>query len=322
MLWKFQGASKIFPSVRGVSAGDFFEILHPLRCALLFIRVDTLEVREARACLWEQPFQNILMTTLRIAGFVLVLAVVASCGRVGAQQMQKLEPMARDAHPSFEVASIKLANPDDQSSGFQTNGRRVFIENETMNDIISFAYGVHAKQIIGAPPWFGTLRFDIRGLPDVEGIPNTAQYREMVIKLLADRFQLKFHRDKREMACYALTVAKGGPKMEASKSEGLQDQTGNNNGGRASWRFTNNSMEEFAKFLQWALDRPVVDQTGLQGKYDFKLTWTKDNAPATDENAAPGFFTAIQEQAGLKVEPSKAEVDVLAIDHAVQPSAD
>ena len=263
------------------------------------------------------------MATLRtVACFVLLLMVTVCCGRLGAQQMQKLEPMARDAHPSFEVASIKLANPDDQSSGFQTNGRRVFIENETMNDIISFAYGVHAKQIVDAPAWFGTVRFDIRGLPDVEGIPNTAQYREMVIKLMADRFQLKFHRDRREMSCYAVTVAKGGPKMEASKSEGLQDQTGNNNGSRASWRFTNNSMEEFAKFLQWVLDRPVVDQTGLQGKYDFKLTWTKDLAPATDENAAPGFFTAIQEQAGLKVEPSRAQVDVLVVDHAEQPSAD
>jgi uncharacterized protein (TIGR03435 family) len=257
-----------------------------------------------------------------MASFVLVLAVALCCGQVCAQ-IESMKPMAADAHPSFDVASIKLADPDDHSSGFQTQGRRVFIENETMNDIISYAYGVHAKQIVGGPDWFGSKRFDIRGLPDVDGIPNTAQYREMVIKLLADRFQLKFHREKREMSCYAVMVAKGGPKIEASKSDGLPDQTGRNNNGQASWRFTNNSMEDFAKFLQFVLDRPVVDQTGLKGKYDFKLAWTKDNAPPTsDPNAAPGFFTAIHEQAGLKVEPSKAEVDVLAIDHVVQPSAD
>ena len=248
---------------------------------------------------------------------------VVFAGTMGAQQMQPLKPMAADAHPSFDVASIKLADPDDHSSGFQTQGRRVFIENETMNDIVSYAYGVHAKQIVGGPDWFGSKRFDIRGLPDVDGIPNTAQYREMMIKLLADRFQLKFHREKREMSCYAITVAKGGPKMEASTSNGLPDQTGRNSRGQASWRITNNSMEDFAKFLQMGvLDRPVVDQTGLKGKYNFQLTWTKDLAPATDENAAPGFFTAIQEQAGLKIEPSKADVDVLAIDHVVQPSAD
>jgi uncharacterized protein (TIGR03435 family) len=265
------------------------------------------------------------MKTFRAAAsFVLVLALVASGGRLCAQQMQKLEPMARDAHPSFDVASIKLADPDDHSHGFQTQGRRVFIENETMNDIISYAYGVHAKQIVGGPEWFGSKRFDIRGLPDVDGIPDTEQYREMVVKLLADRFQLKFHREKREMSCYAVMVAKGGPKMEESKSGpgGLPDQTGHNNRGQASWRFTNNSMEGFAKFLQFQLDRPVVDQTGLKGKYNFKLEWTKDIAPATDENAAPGFFTAIQEQAGLKVEPSKTEVEVLTVDHVVQPSAD
>jgi len=265
------------------------------------------------------------MKTFRAAAsFVLVLAVAVSGGQICAQQMQSLKPMAADAHPAFDVASIKLADPDDHGSGFQTQGRRVFVENETVNDIISYAYGVHAKQIVGGPDWFGSKRFDIRGLPDVDGIPNTAQYREMVVKLLADRFQLKFHREKREMSCYAVTVAKGGPKMEASKSGpgGLPDQTGRNSNGQASWRITNNSMEDFAKFLQFILDRPVVDQTGLKGKYDFKLEWTKDNAPVTDENAAPGFFTAIQEQAGLKVEPSKAEVDVLAIDHVEQPSQD
>jgi uncharacterized protein (TIGR03435 family) len=252
-----------------------------------------------------------------------VLGLMALSWTMCAQQMQPLKPMAADAHPSFDVASIKLADPDDHSSGFQTQGRRVFIENETMNDIIGYAYGVHAKQIVGGPEWFGSKRFDIRGLPDVDGIPNTAQYREMVVKLLADRFQLKFHREKRELSCYGVMVAKGGPKIEASKSVGgLPDQTGRNSNGRASWRFTNNSMEDFAKFLQFVLDRPVVDQTGLSGKYDFKLEWTKDNAPVTDENAPPGFFTAIQEQAGLKVEPSKAEVDVLAIDHVEQPSQD
>lgn len=255
---------------------------------------------------------------------VLSLVVMAFAWQLGAQQMQPLKGMDPTAHPSFDVASIKLADPDDHSSGFQTQGRRVFIENETVNAMISYAYGVHEKQIVGGPAWFGSVRFDIRGLPDADGIPNTAQYREMLVKLLADRFQLKFHREKREMSCYAITVAKGGPKMEVSKSGpgGLPDQTGRSNRGQASWRITNNSMEDFAKFLQFELDRPVVDQTGLKGRYDFKLEWTKDLAPATDANAPPGFFTAIQEQAGLKVEPSKAEVDVLGIDHAAQPSAD
>jgi len=265
------------------------------------------------------------MKTFRTpASFVLVLAVAASGGWLCAQQIQPLKPMAADAHPSFEVASIKLSDPENTSSGFETRDRTVFIQNETMNAMISYAYGVHAKQIVGAPDWFGTVHFDIKGFGDVPGYPNTKQYLEMLQKLLTDRFELKFHHDRREMSCYGITVAKGGPKMEASKSpNGLQDQTGGSRNGVASWRISSTSMPEFAQFLQFQLDRPVVDQTGLKGKYDFKLAWMKDNAPpSSDPNAPPGFFTAIQEQAGLKVEPSKAEVDVLVIDHVVQPSTD
>ena len=258
-------------------------------------------------------------------GSIVAIAAMAFAVRTGAQGIQDAKPMAPDAHPAFEVATIKQSDPDDGSRGFHTAGRNIFIENETMDDLISFAYGVHAKQIVDAPAWFASERLDIKGFADVEGMPSVTQYREMVKKLLTDRFQLQFHREKREMSCFALTVTKGGAKIEATKSapDALQDQTGNNSGGRASWRFTNNSMPEFAQFLQMTvLDRPVVDQTGLKGKFDFKLTWTSNpEAVATDANAAPGFLTAIQEQTGLKVEPSRAEVDVLAITHAEQPSA-
>jgi uncharacterized protein (TIGR03435 family) len=123
---------------------------------------------------------------------------------------------------------------------------------------------------------------------------------------------------------YALAVAKGGPKMDLSKMppDGLRDQSGGRSNGRVSWRITNNSMEDYAKFLQFELDRPVVDQTGLKGKYDFKLTWTANPEASSDPAAAPGFFTALQEQAGLKIELSRRQVDVLAIDHVELPSAD
>lgn len=240
-------------------------------------------------------------------------------------QIQALKPMDPAAHPSFEVATIKHSDPDDQHGGFHLYGRNVFIEKQTMDDLISFAYGVHVKQIVDAPTWFGSQPFDIKGFADATGQPNVTQYREMVQKLLADRFQLKFHRDRREMSCFVLTVAKGGAKIEATKSapDALQDQTSYNNGNQQTWRFTNNPMAEFASFLQSAvLDRPVVDETGLKGKYDFKLTWTPGNPPVAEENAPPGFFTAIKEQDGLKVEPGKDQVPVLVIDHVQQPAED
>ena len=242
------------------------------------------------------------------------------------QTIEKVQPMARDAHPGFEVATIKHSDPDDHSSGFHNDGRNIFIENETMNMLISFAYNVHVKQVVDAPAWFGSERFDIKGFPDVAGVPGVGQYREMVRKLLTERFQLQFKREQREMPRFTLTVAKGGPKIEATKStaeDGLPDQTGNINGGNVSWRFTNNSMMDFTGFLQMAVvDRPVVDETGLKGKYDFKLAWTANPEASTDPSAAPGFLTALQEQAGLKVEPSKGVVEVLAVTHVEQPSAD
>jgi uncharacterized protein (TIGR03435 family) len=253
----------------------------------------------------------------------LALAATGSFSMIcGQQQIVPVKPMAPGAHPAFEVATIKPSSPDDQNSGFRTEDRNIFVENETMNMLISFAYGVHAKQIVDAPPWFGSERFDIKGFADADGVPNVDQYREMVRKLLTDRFHLQFQRGQREMSRFTLTVAKGGSKIEATKSapDALQDQTGSTNNGHVSWRFTNNSMAEFAQFLQFVLDRPVVDQTGLKGKFDFKLQWTTDPEAAADPAAAPGFLTAIQEQAGLKVEPSRGEVEVLAITHAEQPS--
>jgi uncharacterized protein (TIGR03435 family) len=261
---------------------------------------------------------------LVVRGLGVIVLTASFLPLLHGQTIQKVEPMAASAHPSFEVATIKHSEPDDGSRGFHTDGRNIFVENETMNDLISFAYGVQVKQVVDAPSWFGSERFDIKGFADVEGEPNVTQYREMVKKLLTDRFQLQFQREKREMACFVLTVAKGGPKLEATKSaqDAGQDQTGSIDNGHVFWRFTNNSMPEFAQFLQMAvLDRPVLDQTGLKGKFDFKLTWTANpDAATTDPAAAPGFLTAVQEQAGLKIEPSRGEVEVLAIVHAEQPS--
>jgi uncharacterized protein (TIGR03435 family) len=262
-----------------------------------------------------------LRTTLGVFGGILALA--AASQRVSAQSTD-VKPMARDAHPSFEVASIKQSDPDDHSKGFHAMGRNIFIDNETMNDLIAAAYNVHVKQIADGPSWFGSERFDIKGFPDVDGEPNVEQLREMVQRLLTERFHLQLRREQREMPRFTLTVAKGGPKIEATKSapeDGLPDQTGGIDRGHVFWRFTNNSMTDFAEFLQSVLDRPVVDATGLKGKYDFKLQWTADADATTDPSAAPGFFTAIQEQAGLRMEPSRGEVEVLAVVHAEQPSA-
>lgn len=243
----------------------------------------------------------------------------------------RVPQMAADAKPGFEVATVKPSKPDEPGKLFGVRGHRILTVNTTLMDLITFAYNVQQKQVIGAPSWASSEKFDIQGEPDQPGTPNRAQLQGMYQKLLADRFQLKFHEDKKELSAYILTVAKGGPKMTRN--------TGSPNGlpalffrGLGVLTVSNATMREFAGLMQSAvLDRPVVDQTGLTGKWDFLLKWTPDESqfggmgirvppPSNAPDAPPPLFTAIQEQIGLKLESGKADVETMVLDHVTQPS--
>jgi uncharacterized protein (TIGR03435 family) len=231
--------------------------------------------------------------------------------------------MPADADPSFEVATIKPSNPDDHNSGFHINGHRFEIEDQTMDILLMFAYGVHHKQIVDAPAWFAGDHFDVDGILDAKGQPNLKQLQRVVQKILADRFALKFHKETRELSVYALRVAPGGPKFAKSQSDPdtLGDESNHIQAGEDTMSIANLSMNEFALSMQFYTDRPVVDQTGLAGKWDFKWTWTVDDtrvSPNTD--AAPGMFAAMQEQLGLKLEAKKAPADVFVVDHVERPA--
>ena len=230
--------------------------------------------------------------------------------------------MAAGADPAFEVAAIKLSDPGNQSSGFQLRGSRVIVLNETLQVMLMFAYGVQQRQIAGGPGWLATDHYDVSGFADAPGEPNVKQMQTMMRKLLRDRFSLQFHEEKREMPVYALRLGKGGPRLTdaAHPVADMADQTGN--GGKTEdWRFTNNSVSDFAGFLQSKLDRPVLDETGLTGRYDFRLKWTPDPSKQTEADAAPGLFTALGEQIGLKLEPAREAAKVLVIDRMERPSA-
>ena len=259
-------------------------------------------------------FLNLLMAATVAAGTVFAQAPVPSATPVAR--------MAVDAHPSFAVATIKPHDPDSRSQGFDAVGDRVSIRNQSVASLIMFAYSIHPKQIVDAPPWTDKDRFDILGTNDTPGEPSLHQQQEMLQKLLADRFGLKFHRDKRELSVYAIQIAKGGPKLKAPAHPELEaDQEGNGHGTEMTDNYTNPNMGDFILGEQFFLDRPIVDQTGLKGRYDFSIRYTVDEAKATDPNAPPGIFTAVQEQVGLKFEPTKASADVFVIDHVEQPSA-
>lgn len=231
------------------------------------------------------------------------------------------KPMAKDADPDWEVVTVRPGDPNGRNAGFHLEGRQVFIERKTVKDMLLVGYEMHKKQIANAPDWAGSEIWDVKGVPDAPGKPSLRQLQSLTCKALVERFGLVSHTEQREMEVFALTVAKGGSKMTPSAGDpnGLPNE--NDNGGAVvTMRVENMSMKEFALLMKFFTDRPVVDQTGLSGRFDFQMKWTSDESRApADGSAPPSLFTAMQEQIGLKLEPVKAKTDVLVIDKLEKP---
>jgi uncharacterized protein (TIGR03435 family) len=229
---------------------------------------------------------------------------------------------AQTASPSFEVATIKPAAPsnDGHTHINYPPDDRFSAQNITLSALMQWAYGMPENQILDGPSWLSSTRFDIQAKADPDQIKSltSEQLRElkqqMLQTLFADRFHLKAHQETRVLPAYDLVVAKGGVKLLSSK----------NNGNSVTIRRTYLNGEGLtinliAKELSKITGRVVVDKTNLTGRYDLKLQWTPDDAPATDDSA-PSLFTAIQEQLGLKLESAKEPVPVLVIDHIEPPT--
>ena len=268
-----------------------------------------------------KPNMTPMIATLLVASGL--VCFTAQAQEANGNQTESPRMMPRDADPDWEVATVRPSDPNDRHDRFGTNGRHVVIENQTIEMMMLVAYGIQKSQILGGPSWIRTQHFDVDGIPDVAGEPNLVQLQGLVAKILKERFGMTLHREKREMAVFALTIAKDGPRLTPSKYD-PDDSPEEDGSGADGWEtrtFTDTSMQDLALMLLVYTDKPVVDQTDLKGKFDFKLKWTPDDTRTTDPNAPPGLFTAIQEQLGLKLVPTKAPVDVLVIDHVAQPSA-
>jgi uncharacterized protein (TIGR03435 family) len=212
------------------------------------------------------------------------------------------------------------------------NGRNFSTHNTTLKNLLTFTFGLHPNQIVGAPGWVETDKYDLAARPDMPGMPSDVQIKNMIKKLLAERFQLKFHTEKKELSVFLITVAKDGPKLTRNDSDpnGLP---GLGIGAMGNLRVRNGNMKDFAQMLQArVLDRPVINQTNLEGRYDFTLQWTPDEtqfggqgarAQAQAEESGqqnPDLFTAMRQQLGLKIEATKAPAEVFVIDHVEKPS--
>ena len=241
----------------------------------------------------------------------------------------QIAPMAADADPSFEVAMIRPSIPGDaRPPRIQIQTRRWFAINRTVMELITYSHELHRGQIVNAPGWVEE-QYDITAQPGGDGQPSARQWRTMVRKLLAGRFKLSAHVEQRSIAVYELRV------RNATRS--LAPSTGDPAGPanlamRAQGRFAarNASMADFAGELGAFLDRPVVNRTGIPGRYDFDLAWTIDEFQSARLKAfpvaprgsgeAPNLFTAIQEQLGLRLETANASAEVLVIDRLERPS--
>ncbi len=224
---------------------------------------------------------------------------------------------AQSTGPSFEVATIKPGVPDSPGKIIRPNHRNFSTLNTTLVDLITYAYGLHPRQIVGAPGWIETDKYDLAGIPDTPGTPGPDQVKVMVQRLLADRFGLKFHREEKELSVFTITVAKTGSKLTSSEGSGNTSLLL-----RALGKLVakNATMADFAGVMQAnALDRPVLDRTNLSGKFDFTLEWLPDETHPDANDSRPTLFAAFQ-QLGLKLEAVRALVDVFVIDHVGRPS--
>jgi uncharacterized protein (TIGR03435 family) len=235
------------------------------------------------------------------------------------------KPMTADAGESFEVVTIKPTPPGTQGGGSGPSPGGYFTtHNMPLSGLIGGAYGVNRKRMENVPGWLDTDRFDIVAKADIEGTLTGAQVKPLIRNLLADRLNLRFHFEKKEATIYVLTVQSSGPKLTASTSDPNAAGPGGMTRQPGHWHVTalNTNMAAFAGGLQGnVLDQPVIDRTGLTGRFDITLDWAPDELQSPANGAAfPDLFTALKNQLGLKLESTKGLVDILVIDHVGKPS--
>jgi uncharacterized protein (TIGR03435 family) len=243
----------------------------------------------------------------------LILSVLCACGQIASGQA------------AFEVASIKLSVDATRkpSIGPSPGGERFTARNMPLLWLISYAYDVSIRQISGLPKSFSSNSYDIEA--KLAQRASREQMMMMLQTLIEDRFKLRLRHESKEVNAYVLTVAKGGPKLDENTS-GAELEARNSGAGRESYR--NFPMPIFANILAAHLEDRVVDKTGLNGSYDFKLEFRPESAtegakdghePAANLEGS-SLFTALREQLGLELTRQKVAVELLIIDHIEDPS--
>jgi uncharacterized protein (TIGR03435 family) len=258
--------------------------------------------------------------------FLLALVASAAIGQSAP------EPAKR---PVFDVASIRQNVDPKIGWRMQFTANGVSAVDVTLQYAIEEAYGLYDPQRwSGGPDWLNQRRFNIEARFDPAEYKNITleQRRAMLQQMLADRCKLVIHHEPKEFPLYALVIARNGPKFKETKQEDLQPQSLYG----SSCLITRSALDHlemkgcttqnFVSILtaraRFDLNRNVIDQTGLSGRYDFALNWTpEDPATATRLNSdGPSIFSALQQQLGLKLSPTKGMLDTIVVDRIEMPS--
>jgi uncharacterized protein (TIGR03435 family) len=259
---------------------------------------------------------------------VSILAASNASGQIVHKGPASVIALAAKLSP-YDVVSVKQNNSDANTGNMDIDDHgRFTVTNMPLQAIIEFAYDVKESQLSGLSGPVDSARFDIEAklLPPDGAAPAmqpTAELQARIVLLLADRFHLKAHLQPKVMPVYELVVAHGGPKIKLSQDE-LKSNSWNINGENSEKILTGkgSNMADLAAALSDEAGREVIDKTGLKGHADITLKWSDEVAMEQGGPNVISIFTAVEEQLGLKLQPSKGPVDTLVIDHVEMPTAD
>ncbi len=238
-----------------------------------------------------------------------------------------LSPMAADADPAFEVATIKPSDPTKDNFDYNLTGRPFIAHGISATELIKIAYNMRGRQVIGGPSWMGQSTYDVTGVPDTPGKPSEDQTRVMVRKLLAERFQLVARAEKQEFPVLALTLDPKGPRP--TPSDPNLNVGGNiltrQDGDDMLYQFSGVTIAQFLYALMSKFrEKQIVDETGLTGIYDITLrmpasAFQRPPSHGPEDQRANAFIVAA-EKAGFKFISKKQPIPVVIIDHIDRPS--
>lgn len=258
----------------------------------------------------------------RSAGFVLFAISLF------AQPPDHISPDLR-----FEVASLKPSDGTAQGAGIRPapGGERYEARNCTIKMMIQVAYRVKAEQIVGGPAWLATEGFDMDAKADKPS--SMDELHVMLMNMLVDRLGLKFHREKREMSIYALTVGQAGTRLAPHEAANGGDPWIDQSEApflHVKMKAMYAPLDYFAFRLSQLMDRPVVNLTNLPGGYDFTLEYTRDPPPGFPaggringeevDTSGPTVYAAVKQQLGLELKAQKGLAEVIVIEHADRPA--